>query len=209
MDLKRPLPPADLSSELRYPEGFDPAPDVEEWLRKSFIEDGGPLHNPDHSHLSLASIGILWTNAPNSKQMRGVAGTAEQPSIQGGKWLRARMELQLAEWFGDVPDFLITLDAVYAAQVPDATFCALVEHELYHCAQRLDEFGSPRFTREGKPVLAIRGHDAEEFVGVVRRYGVGAAAGGVAELVKAANEVPSVARAAISLACGTCARVVV
>jgi hypothetical protein len=84
-----------------------------------------------------------------------------------------------------------------------------VEHELYHCAQVLDLFGMPRFRRDdGKPIFAMRGHDAEEFVGVVRRYGVGVAAGGVAELVKAANEVPTVARAAIGLACGTCQRMV-
>jgi hypothetical protein len=45
---------------------------------------------------------------------------------------------------------------------------------------------------------------SEEFVGVVRRYGVGAAAPGVRELVEAAQREPEVEAAEVSLACGTC-----
>lgn len=201
----RPLPPAELTNDLRYPEAFTPAPDVAAWAIATFCTPGnGPLYNPEHTHLTQARIGMLWTNTPNVKQMRSVAGTAEIPYIQGGKWVKARMEYQLAQWFGSVPDFLITLDAVTAAQMTDATFCALVEHELYHCAQARDDYGAPRFTRDGDPKFAIRGHDAEEFVGVVRRYGVGNAAGGVAELVKAAQREPLIAAADIEYACGTC-----
>jgi hypothetical protein len=39
---------------------------------------------------------------------------------------------------------------------------------------------------------------------VIRRYGVGAAALGVAELVSAAKAMPEVATARIAIACGTC-----
>ncbi len=31
----------------------------------------------------------------------------------------------------------------------EAEFCALVEHEPYHLAQELDEFGAPKFTKDG------------------------------------------------------------
>lgn len=108
------------------------------------------------------------------------------------------------EWFGHVPDWLITLDASYCRTCGDAEFCALVEHELYHVGHALDEFGNPAFTRDGNPKLALRGHDVEEFVGVVRRYGVGDPGGAIAALARAAAGAPEVARSSIAGACGTC-----
>ncbi|MQU78407.1 hypothetical protein FB009_109180 [Sinorhizobium medicae] len=111
--------------------------------------------------------------------------------------------MQIKQWFGFVPDFIITLDAEYCRHCGDAEFMALVEHELYHAAQDTDAFGAPKFSRStGRPVFTIRGHDVEEFVGVVRRYGADAA--GVRALVDAANGPPEIAKAQISHACGTC-----
>ncbi|HVR48145.1 MAG TPA: putative metallopeptidase, partial [Pseudorhodoferax sp.] len=86
----------------------------------------------------------------------------------------------------------------------DAEWCALVEHELYHVGQEMDEFGAPKFTREGMPRLCIRGHDVEEFVGVVRRYGVGDPDGAIGRLARAAGAMPEIGRANIAGACGTC-----
>ncbi|ASJ61546.1 hypothetical protein SMB554_20520 (plasmid) [Sinorhizobium meliloti] len=80
---------------------------------------------------------------------------------------------------------------------------ALVEHELNHAAQATDAFGAPKFSRStGRPVFTIRGHDGEEFVGVVRRYGADAA--GIRAIVDAANRPPEIARAQIAHAGGTC-----
>ena len=107
----------------------------------------------------------------------------------------------MLRWFGYVPSFLITLAADYCAGCSDAEFCAIVEHELYHIAQALDKYGEPKFTEEGLPRLKLRGHDVEEFVGVVRRYG---ASEGVKALVEAANNPPEVAKINIARACGTC-----
>lgn len=85
----------------------------------------------------------------------------------------------------------------------DAEFCALIEHELYHASQERDAFGAPKFSKStGKPVFTLRGHDIEEFVGVVRRYG--AEATHVKALVDAANAGPEIANVRISQACGTC-----
>jgi hypothetical protein len=85
------------------------------------------------------------------------------------------MEQQMHEWFGRIPKYIITLAADYCEQCNDLEFCALVEHELYHIAQATDDFGAPKFNKEtGQPVLKLRGHDVEEFVGVVRRYGASA-----------------------------------
>jgi hypothetical protein len=107
----------------------------------------------------------------------------------------------MLDWFGDVPAYIITLAADYCAQCSDADFCALVEHELYHISQATDQYGAPKFTQEGLPKLEMRGHDVEEFVGVVRRYG---ASPQVQELVDAANNPAEMGKLNISRACGTC-----
>lgn len=67
-------------------------------------------------------------------------GQAEPVAFRAGGWQKARAQQQMVEWFGRVPDFLITLAADYCAECSDAEFCALVEHELYHIAQELDGF---------------------------------------------------------------------
>jgi hypothetical protein len=40
-----------------------------------------------------------------------IVGQTEQPMFHGGKWRRARQEQQLQEWFGELPDFIVTIDA--------------------------------------------------------------------------------------------------
>lgn len=130
---------------------------------------------------------------------------AEMPSFRCNAWQKARQQQQMVEWFGLIPDFLITLDAHYCAQATDVEFAALVEHELYHCAQATDEFGAPRFNRDtGEPVWAMRGHDVEEFIGVVRRYGAGPQDGALARLIDAGSATPEVSNLNIARACGTC-----
>ena len=206
----RPLPPEELRAFYAEPEAalFVHASDLLLWIRETFIESihGSLLQNEEHSHLSMAKLGVLWTNGKNARSGRTIVGTAEIPSTKGNAWQRGRMYHFLRDRFGELPDFLITLSAPYAADVDDASFCALIEHELYHCAQAMDEWGAPRFSKEtGLPVWAIRGHDVEEFVGVVRRYGADAA--GVRALVEAAKEheaKPVLPATAIAGACGTC-----
>lgn len=201
----RPQPPEDLASfsNVEMADRFVPADDLREWIFDTFIAEDGELANPDHAHLAEAEIGVLWTNCDNSRNMRAVIGQAElMPPMAMGKWQRARALQQIEEWFGDLPDFLITFSAPASAGMDDTSFCALVEHELYHCAQSRDMYGMPKFTKEGRPVFAMRGHDVEEFVGVVARYG--ATDHQLQAMVDAANRRPSVALADIRGACGTC-----
>lgn len=181
--------------------------ELSQWALDNFILPSGKLHNEDHAHLEFAAIGFLWTNAVNKRQMREIAGQAElaKPPQSMGTWGKVRWEQQTREFFGLIPDFIITIYAPYVLEINDSTFCALIEHELYHCAQAVDEFGAPKFTKEGLPRFAIKGHDVEEFVGVVKRYGVNASAGEIKALVEAAKRVPEVKGADISKACGTCA----
>jgi hypothetical protein len=208
MDLQRPRPPQSLLAiENASWDGarFAPASDLVQWISATFLEEGAPLENPEHAHLRMASIGALWTSIENARNSRSIVGQAELGQHIGGmgKWNRAKAEQQAREWFGEVPDFILTFYAPYAESVSDATFCALVEHELSHCGQERDEFGMPRFKKStGMPAFCMRGHDVEEFVGVVRRYG--ADASGVRAMIDAAAEGPTVAAADIGFACGNC-----
>lgn len=205
----RPYPPHGLATfdEIEMMDRFEPAPDVLDWIRATFLDEASPLYNRDHAHLADAHLAVLWTNCDNSRQMRAVIGQAEQmPPMAMGKWQRARAIQQIIDWFGMMPDFLLTFSAPAVAGMDDPSFCALVEHELYHCAHKLDRYGMPAFNKEGRPVLIMRGHDVEEFVGVVERYGAEAA--GVTAMVAAAKAGPTIGRASIAGACGTCLRAV-
>lgn len=201
---RRPQPPRALLAVDDAPGRFEPAPELDAWAREHLFPEDSRLYNPDHAHLEDALIGWLWTNVACTRKMRRIVGMAEIPHVQGSTWVRARAEQQRREWFGEEPDFIITLDALYCAECSDASFAALVEHELLHCAQKVGLFGEPAFRLDGRPLYALRGHDAEEFVGVVRRYGPGAAAGGVAQLVAAAQRPPEVSAEDVAFACGTC-----
>lgn len=202
--MARPMPPAallELSDLTDFGIRLAPAPEVWEWLLAEILATTGSLHNEEHAHLVDANIGVLWASSGFAKQRRVVLGQAEQVMFRAGGWQKARQEQQMRDWFGEVPDYLITLAADYCAQCTDAEFCALVEHELYHIAQATDQYGAPKFTQEGLPKLQMRGHDVEEFVGVVRRYGAGE---DVQQLIDAASRPPEVAKINISRACGTC-----
>lgn len=195
----RPIPSPDLPLN-----SFTPAPEVEEWIRRNYIEPTGPLHTPEHAHLEFATIGVLWASYLNVRQMRRIIGQAEAPMPRGSAWQKGRIEQQLNEWFGEVPDFVLTFDADYVRDCVDIAFCALVDHELCHCAQAVDEFGAPKFSQEGRPKFAIKGHDVEEFVSVVRRFGIEAAGKSAMDFVAAAQSAPEIGAVDIAKACGTC-----
>ncbi|WP_354690904.1 putative metallopeptidase [Phytobacter sp. RSE-02] len=200
--LTRPMPSAPFVEEFSPHIRLTPAEGVYEWVQAQIIADGGHLHNPDHFHLTDADIAFMWASSAFAKKGRSVLGQAEEVAFRAGGWQKARMEQQMYEWFGHQPDYIITLAADFCLQCTDLEFCALIDHELYHIAQKTDEFGAPAFYREtGKPKLCLRGHDVEEFVGVVRRYG---ASRDVQELVDAANQPAEVAHIDIARACGTC-----
>lgn len=197
----RPMPPASLLSEFTPYIALTPAVGLSEWINENILSDEGLLHNPDHGHLIDADVRFMWASTAFTKKGRTVLGQAEEVAMRAGGWQKARMEQQMHEWFGEVPKYIITLAGDYCSECSDLDFCALVEHELYHIAQATDEFGAPKFTQEGEPKLTMRGHDVEEFVGVVRRYG---ASTDVQELVNAANKPAEVAHLDVARACGTC-----
>ena len=195
----RPMPPDALFESPWL--SFAPALDVRTWAHAMFLAEGGQLRNEDHEHLAQASFEFLWASGGFNKQGRTVLGQCEEVTFRAGPWQKGRQEQQMRDWFGQVPDFVITLDADYSRKCSDAEFCALVEHEMYHIGHAKDDYGQPAFTKDGLPKLTMRGHDVEEFVGVVRRYG---ASEDVQRLVDAAKSAPEVAKLNIARACGTC-----
>lgn len=204
--LKRPLPPEELVRAARRSSAqvFEPCELLSNWIGAHFIEPDGALFRAEHRHLKRARLGCLWTNTPLSMKGQDVAATAEMPSAQGNAWARARFKQQLREWFGFEPDFLLTFYAPNCHERGDAEFCALVRHELLHCAQKRNSEGELAFDRDGKPLFTMRGHDVEEFVPVMEDFGVDCGAGMSAAFVRAALHPPKIARAKIALACGAC-----
>lgn len=206
--MQRPMPPDGMGRYNEYTDSwnpsFVPALDMPQWIRNMFIGEDSQLKNDDHSHLENADIAFLWAGSGFKKQMRQVIGMAEEVTFRCGRWQKGRQEQQMMDWYGRVPNWLITLDASYCSQCTDEQFCALVEHELYHIGHAFDDYGVPKFDSEGLPVIKMRGHDVEEFVGVVERYGVGNPEGSVAKMVEAANKGPKLTVFDITHCCGTC-----
>lgn len=200
--MTRPLPPDETTLPQWLP-AFAPALELGAWAEQTFIAEDGPLYNPDHRHLIGASIGWLWASNVATSRGRTILGEARMVSPQTAKWSQQMTQWQLIGWFGDVPDMLITISAGFAQVCDDASFCALVEHELYHLGHKHNAEGEPMFSQlTGNPVIELRGHDVEEFVGVVERYGV--VDGNMARLKAALDAGPSVNKAKIATACGTC-----
>jgi hypothetical protein len=203
--LRRPMPPAEVLCLETVLKGltFAAGDELLGWIEAAFLADEGPLHDERFNHLREASIGCLWAAVENTRQGKRILATAEAPNLQGPKWSKARQEHQLCVWFGAVPDFIITIDALWAESANDREFCAVVDHELRHCVQARDEHGSPRFNKmTGRPVFAIQGHDVEEFQATVERYGIEAAGDAAVDLVIAAAKPATLSDTRIAQACG-------
>ena len=101
-----------------------------------------------------------------------VLGQCEKVMFNQGGWRKARQEQQMRDWFGFVPIYLITIDASFCEQATDRDFCSLIEHELYHIGVERDEDGEILYSdHTGLPKHYLAGHDVEEFIGVVKRWG--------------------------------------
>jgi hypothetical protein len=199
--MDRPFPPAELFDTLDSV--YLPAPELTAWAKAMFIDDDALMQSGEHEHLQQAGIGFLWTNEQNERRGRMILGTCQMLPPSGDKWSVGRATAQLRGWFGEMPDFLIMIYAPAALVMDDASFSALVFHELMHAGQRRDQYGAPMFSKDtGAPLWAMRGHDIEQFVSVVRMFGARAA--GVEEMVEAANRPPMFSEAEIEIACGTC-----
>ncbi|MDH2603337.1 putative metallopeptidase [Acinetobacter baumannii] len=210
MNQIRPFPPQELIDKADEEEAIRlaPAPDLMNWVIANFLTIGGPLHNPDHDHIAELIhdneefLAFAWASSACMAKKRMVLGQCEKVMFNQGGWKKARQEQQMRDWFGYVPVYLITVDASYCDQATDRDFCALIEHELYHIGVERDEDGDPLISEmTGLPKHYLAGHDVEEFVGVVKRWGADES---VKRLIEVAKQAPFVSDVNISKCCGTC-----
>lgn len=210
MEQIRPFPLQELIDKADEGEAIRlaPAPDLMNWVIANFLTIGGPLHNPDHDHIAELIhdneefLAFAWASSACITKKRMVLGQCEKVMFNQGGWKKARQEQQMRDWFGYVPVYLITIDASYCDQATDRDFCALIEHELYHIGVERDEDGDPLISEmTGLPKHYLAGHDVEEFVGVVKRWGADES---VKRLIEVAKQAPFVSEVNISKCCGTC-----
>jgi len=210
MDQIRPFPPTDFIDQADEEEAIRivPASDLKNWVVANFLTLGGPLHNPDHDHIAEmlhdneGFLAFAWASTAYTRAKRMVLGQCEKVMFQQGGWKKARQEQQMRDWFGFVPIYLITIDASFCEKANDNEFCALFEHELYHIGVERDSDGEIIYSdHTGLPKHYLAGHDVEEFIGVVKRWG---ANDSVKRLIEVAKNPPFVSDLDISKCCGNC-----
>lgn len=210
MEQIRPFPPTDFIDQAEEEESIRliPAPDLKQWAVKNYLTSDGQLYNPDHDHIAEildndeTFLAFAWASSAAVSKKCMVLGQCEKVMFNVGGWKKARQEQQMRDWFGYIPVYLITIDASFCERANDREFCALIEHELYHIAVERDEDGDPIFSNmTGLPKHYLGGHDVEEFVGVVKRWGANK---DIKRLVEVANNPPFVSDLDISKCCGNC-----
>lgn len=129
------------------------------------------LELEEHAHILENDLRLEFLMACDGvfKGGKTVIGTTHLPTVQGR--LKSLFEMLLAQFFGAMPDFLITLDLPWWEQATPTEREALVYHELKHIQQETDKFGEPKFDRDGNPTFGLVEHDITAFHDEVRRYG--------------------------------------
>lgn len=185
-----------------------PAPELKEWVVKNWLTIGGELHNPDHDHIAELLhdneefLAFAWASSAAVAKKRMVLGQCEKVMFNQGGWKKARQEQQMRDWFGFVPQYLITIDATYCEQANDRDFCRLIEHELYHIGVERDEDGEVIYSdHTGLPKHYLAGHDVEVFFGEIRQHGVDSS---VQRLLEIAKNAPFASETNIAACCGNC-----
>ena len=129
---------------------YEHAPDVET-IAKDIIATV-----EDHADLAQAEIRYIFRDKAPRSRGRAVLGRARK--ITGlNRWLIQGDE-------DDLPLFVIEISQDTWEDLTDEGRRALVDHELSHLVVTTDD--------DGALVGGLRGHDLEEFVGVVERHGL-------------------------------------
>ena len=205
----RPFPPQTLIEQAEEQEAIllAPAPELKQWVTDNWLTLGGGFHNPDHDHIAEllhdneSFLAFAWASSACTVKKRMVLGQCEKVMFQQGGWKKARQEQQMRDWFGFVPQYLITVDGLYSEQASDRDFCRLIEHELYHIGvERVD--GEIIYSDStGLPKHYLAGHDVEVFFGETKIWG---ADDNVKRLVEIEKNAPFVSESSIASCCGTC-----
>ncbi|OTG83266.1 hypothetical protein B9T33_02320 [Acinetobacter sp. ANC 5054] len=210
MEYFRPFPPTELIDQAEEEDAIRlaPAPDLKAWVKDNYLTMGGQLHNPDHDHIAELIhdneefLAFAWASSAAMAKKRMVLGQCEKVMFNQGGWKKARQEQQMRDWFGFVPQYLITIDAAFCEQTSDREFCRLIEHELYHIGVERDEDGEIIYSdMTGLPKHYLAGHDVEVFFGEIRQHGIDSS---VQRLLDITKNAPFVSETSIAACCGNC-----
>ncbi|WP_180089421.1 putative metallopeptidase [Acinetobacter sp. YH12219] len=210
MDPFRPFPPTELLDQAEEEDAIRlaPAQELLAWVKDNYLTMGGQLHNPDHDHIAELLhdneefLAFAWASSAAMAKKRMVLGQCEKVMFNQGGWKKARQEQQMRDWFGFVPQYLITIDAAFCEQTSDREFCRLIEHELYHIGVERDEDGEIIYSDvTGLPKHYLAGHDVEVFFGEIRQHGIDSS---VQRLLDIAKNAPFVSETSIAACCGNC-----
>ncbi len=210
MECFRPFPPTELIDQAEEEDAIRlaPAQELLAWVKANYLTIGGQLHNPDHDHIAELLhdneefLAFAWASSAAMAKKRMVLGQCEKVMFNQGGWKKARQEQQMRDWFGFVPQYLITIDAAFCEQTSDREFCRLIEHELYHIGVERDEDGEIIYSDvTGLPKHYLAGHDVEVFFGEIRQHGIDSS---VKRLLEIAKNAPFVSETNIAACCGNC-----
>lgn len=210
MESFRPFPPTELMDQAEEEDAIRlaPAQELLAWVKANYLTMGGQLHNPDHDHIAELLhdneefLAFAWASSAAMAKKRMVLGQCEKVMFNQGGWKKARQEQQMRDWFGFVPQYLITIDAAFCEQTSDREFCRLIEHELYHIGVERDEDGEIIYSdMTGLPKHYLAGHDVEVFFGEIRQHGIDSS---VQRLLDIAKNAPFVSETNIAACCGNC-----
>lgn len=133
----------------------------------------------EHAHLNDALIGYVFRDDELTRRGKVTAAEAIlverilQSEKRYGRIVRWAILRILPQFETLPPDFLILIDRNIWEGMGIEERVALVDHELSHCWYATAEDGvTQKFHQDGSPMWAIRGHDLEEFCGVVTRNGL-------------------------------------
>ena len=189
---------------------MEPAPEVVDWLRGMFIDDGAPMLNPRHAHLRKVDLVAMWTNAEYVEGGVLVVGRAEIVNVNGKPWDRIDKIDRLCMLHGNIPQARIWLYGPTWFERGFWRACSVGEHELGHYAHKENKEGEKLFDDFDRPVLTKQTHDVEEHVFIMERYGVDYCAGRTRDFVEAALRPPLFAPPSFetrAYACGCGAKV--
>lgn len=184
---------------------MEACPELTDHIHNTILSPTHKMFNPVHLHLNELDLGFLFTNIENSTKGQRILGQAKIPGSGGDAWGVGMTNLFLIERFGYFPDALIILNGIWFSGATNLQRYALIEHELFHIAQKTDQYGLPQWDDEtGKPKIKIQGHDVEEFIGVVSRYGTYSPE--LAQMKGAMMKEPEFTIGEIDGICGSCKR---
>jgi hypothetical protein len=131
---------------------------------------------PEHAHLVDAVIGYVFRDDMLTRQGKVVAAEAilVERILQSDKRYSRMVKAFILHVLGAevLPDFVMLIDRnIWEGQSAEEKL-ALVDHELSHMHFATEEDGeTQKFHRDGSPWWSLRGHDVEEFCGVIERNG--------------------------------------